>query len=113
MSTVDMLTPFDRASALWAEHEANPCAADVEPGDLLDITTELQIEIMREAARAPAKNAADLAAKKKIADHVDRVLAGFEDDSGDPLTAGLRRSISADLMRLGRVVLFEQEPVAA
>lgn len=113
MSTADMLTPFDRASALWAEHEANPCAADVEPGDLLDIATELQIEIMREAARAPAKNAADIAAKQRIADHVDRVLAGFEDDSGDLLTAGLRRSISADLICHRSIVLFERAPAAA
>ncbi|OHV88804.1 hypothetical protein ORS3428_17645 [Mesorhizobium sp. ORS 3428] len=107
-----MMTAFDLAAAIWREHEANPDAGDVEPGSAPEIATELQLEIMREAARTPARSRADVAAKEKIACHMERALDGALTADGEPITVDLRRSIVADLMRFGRIVLFEHAHAA-
>ncbi|TPO02189.1 hypothetical protein [Mesorhizobium sp. B1-1-5] len=106
-----MLTAFDLAVAIWRDHDTGP-DQDVLPGSAPAIATELQVEIMHEAARIPSKNAADVAAKEKIADHMERALDGVLTKDGEPITAALRRSIVADLMRFGRIVLFEAHAAA-
>jgi propanediol dehydratase large subunit len=94
MKVTDLSTAFDYAAQIWATQHALRDAPDMVNGDHLDAATDLQITIARNAALAPATDAADIALKEKIAELLDHV---FEDE----LAAKLRQSIAFDCARLG------------
>lgn len=87
---------FDFAAQIWAIQEALPAdtAPDMNEGDLLDIADNIQIAIANAAPRLPAKDAADIEFKQRVADHIDGI---FDDD----LVAKLRQSVAFDRARLG------------
>jgi hypothetical protein len=92
MNASDLLLAFDLAARIWSKQEA----ADTYPQDLLDAANTLELAIMEMATHIPAASADDLAAKEKIADHIDHVLDGCLTEGGEPITVDLRRSIAGD-----------------